>query len=756
MKKILSKILAATLSLTAMLSVIGLFSACSAGPETLKDAYKDYFKIGAAVALPTQDNELQYDDEILSEFNSFTAENEMKWAYTESPRGNYTWQKGDALIEHAKRLDAGVRGHALVWHESMPDYIFTNLSSDPDVAKEQVLEDVRSHVTETVKHYGNDVVYCWDVVNEAISDSGDPKHVYRDGSEGSKYYQWTGEEYIFEAFRAARAADPDMKLYYNDYSLINPVKREKAMSLVKKLQEEDLIDGIGEQGHYSIREFDPVAFREMLEDFSTLGLEVSITELDLSVYSKSGSVVEEEINPLSDELAALQAEAYKSIFEICREYGDMIDSVTLWGVADDNTWLSNSNTAGGGQTVGKRQDHPLLFDIWREEKPAYYAVRDWAQNDKFVYDEEKENDARFSVYDGTGNEFHFGGKWYPVEANSGLEANNAYKMQDGTTVTELYYTKLKTYSAFASKVHGPLDKFNYVNFTLSSDRDMLLMAQLNYTTTKTPTEQTDHLTGEESFEVGMQKQTYTIRIPDSRDCYLNLFEDVWLFPEAGETGADFTGSLFVHDAWFSTEAPEGAKVMEPGVSGGVQERAYRRNGQSTWYNETSWTKYTLKLPQDSSDGLIQISASGAASWGFVSVQLDEFDVQDTKLVFKYIDNSSEGNSVEYIRFRLRGAPIEMVNDGINTYMTYHDKDLPDWIYNESTVSKDPVTGEVTIELDISDEVKYLREQDGAIDLSEDGYGLRLVMLIESVGAEFAPAVKADGRFDITVTAVYTK
>ena len=134
MKKILSKILAATLSLTAMLPVIGVFSACSAGPESLKDAYKDYFKIGAAVALPTQDNELQYDDEILSEFNSFTAENEMKWAYTESPRGNYTWQKGDALIEHAKRLDAGVRGHALVWHESMPDYIFTNLSSDPDVA----------------------------------------------------------------------------------------------------------------------------------------------------------------------------------------------------------------------------------------------------------------------------------------------------------------------------------------------------------------------------------------------------------------------------------------------------------------------------------------------------------------------------------------------------------------------------------------------------------------------------------------------
>ena len=98
----------------------------------------------------------------------------------------------------------------------------------------------------------------------------------------------------------------------------------------------------------------------------------------------------------------------------------------------------------------------------------------------------------------------------------------------------------------------------------------------------------------------------------------------------------------------------------------------------------------------------------------------------------------------------------MVNDGVNTYMTYHDKDLPDWIYNESTVSKDPVTGEVTIELDISDEVKYLLEQDGAIDLSEDGYGLRLVMLIESVGAEFAPNVEADGRFDITVTEVYTK
>ena len=100
----------------------------------------------------------------------------------------------------------------------------------------------------------------------------------------------------------------------------------------------------------------------------------------------------------------------------------------------------------------------------------------------------------------------------------------------------------------------------------------------------------------------------------------------------------------------------------------------------------------------------------------------------------------------------------MVNDGVNTYMTYHDKDLAagDWIYDESTVSKDPDTGEVTIEFDISDDVKSLLEQEGAIDLSEDGYGLRLVMLIESVGAEYAPAVKADGRFDITVTAVYTE
>ena len=141
MRKTLSRIFkvicAATLTTGFALSGIG----CSCGGnQLLKDVYKDYFKTGAMVAItPTADLPLGYEDDVLKEFNSFTAENEMKWKYTEPTRNGYTFELGDILVEKAQKLGAKVRGHALVWHESVPDYLTRSAT------KITLINDIKNH-----------------------------------------------------------------------------------------------------------------------------------------------------------------------------------------------------------------------------------------------------------------------------------------------------------------------------------------------------------------------------------------------------------------------------------------------------------------------------------------------------------------------------------------------------------------------------------------------------------------------------------
>ena len=756
------------LSVVVAASVVLPLTLRKSAPESLAEAYEDYFRIGVALDVDSATGEFFYDDEFVKEFNSITAGNEMKWKFTEDQKGEYTWELGDYVVNKARELDMKVRGHALVWRDSTPDYVVRD-SRDPDpaVAKAKVLDDIRSHVTTTIQHFGDDTVYCWDVVNEAISDSNDPNEIYYP----CPLYEGAGEDYIFESFIAARQANPNIKLYYNDYNLNMPVKRAKAISMIKKMQERGIpIDGIGEQGHYNIRNFDFEEFRRMFDDFRKLGLDVQITELDFSIYENDS---EAQLEGLSPELEALQAEAYGKVMEICRENKDIVTGVTFWGGADDKTWLDDF-------PVKNRKNYPLLFDEFCDKKAAYDAVMDF--EDTFHFSEDKKGDIQYNVDEGKSNVFHFS-KWFGDFENSGFDVMEDYDL-NGQSVTKVHYAKLSEYTQVQTKVHGKLEKYKYLNLTLSAEQSMIMMPQINYNIGYGETY--DKLIGEETFEVGTTAKTYSIRIPDSRRLYMNLVEDVWLFPEPGETkdfnGKIIQGDFYIHDSWFSETAPNGAEVFEPtGGSSGVSEKAYKRDGQYTWYNETSWTKYKVGL----TSGGVKIASTGAADWGFVSVQLSDFEESHNKLKFSYIDNSADGNSVSYIRFRLRGTPIGMTNDGINTYMEYKDKDLVDWVcdvqpYTQPTVggpesvTVDAATGRVDIVYDITNEIRQMLNSN-SIDMGEDGYGLRLVILIETVGVDgktgtnYAPKypnnysdaskvgeyVEADKKFDITVVDVRT-
>lgn len=330
----------------------------------LKDYYQDFFPMGVAVyprAMQGEQAEL-----IKAHFESMTPENVMKMGPIHPKEDTYRWGPADTIVEFARANDLKLRGHALCWHNQAPGWIFVDENGE-DVSKEVLLSRLEAHIAEVVSRYKDDI-YAWDVVNEAISDS--KEEFYRD----SKWYQICGEEFIARAFEYARAADPDVALFYNDYEVINPIKREKIYQMVKNLKESGVpIDGVGIQGHWSIHEPDEATLRATIERFTDLGLKVQITELDVSVYPKEHSRREKretDVDEFTAEQKQKQIEQYEMIFRVFREYKDDINAVTFWNISDRYSWLDNF-------PVRDRKDYPLLFDENHQPKEAFYKVIDF-------------------------------------------------------------------------------------------------------------------------------------------------------------------------------------------------------------------------------------------------------------------------------------------------------------------------------------------------------------------------------------------
>ncbi|MBE3085618.1 MAG: endo-1,4-beta-xylanase, partial [Bacteroidetes bacterium] len=249
-----------------------------------------------------------------------------------------------------------VRGHCLCWHNQVPAWIFKD--GDATASKELVLRRLRTHITAVMTHFKGKV-YAWDVVNEAIDDGS---ATYR----ASLWYTICGEDYIFEAFKAARAADPDAKLFYNDYSAINATKRDKIYSLLQKLTNQDLVDGMGLQGHWNIEYPSNDLITAAFDKYKSLGLELQITEFDVSVYTSNS----DPESTYTSELAQKQAIAYGRFFIAFRAYKEYITGITFWGLADDYSWLDNF-------PVANRKNYPFLFDENYDPKKAYFTVIDF-------------------------------------------------------------------------------------------------------------------------------------------------------------------------------------------------------------------------------------------------------------------------------------------------------------------------------------------------------------------------------------------
>jgi len=329
--------------------------------KTLKEAYKDYFPIGVAVAprnLTGPESEL-----IKQQFSSITPENAMKMGPIHPEKNRYNWQDADAILAFGQNNGIKVRGHTLCWHNQTPRWFFTD-SLGAQVSREELLVRLKQHITDVMTRYKGKI-YAWDVVNEAVPDTG--KGIYRE----SKFYQIIGEDYIQKAFEYAHAVDPEAKLFYNDYNTESAVKREKIYQLVKKLKEKNVpIHGVGLQAHWSIFEPTQAELEKSITQFADLGLAVQITELDVSVYPKEHERREKRDTDKSEftpEMEQKQIAHYKMIFDTFRKYKGTVTGVTFWNVSDKSTWLDNF-------PVPNRKDYPLLFDQNYKPKKAFDGV----------------------------------------------------------------------------------------------------------------------------------------------------------------------------------------------------------------------------------------------------------------------------------------------------------------------------------------------------------------------------------------------
>lgn len=329
--------------------------------DGLKDHYKEYFPIGVAVtprSLEGAEGEL-----IQKQFNSLTAENVMKMGPIHPEENRYNWEPADKIVNFAQAHNMKMRGHTLCWHNQAPRWMFRDNEGNT-VTKDVLLKRLKDHITEVVTRYKGKV-YAWDVVNEVIDDN-DSKF-YRE----SLWYTICGEDFITKAFEYAHEADPDAILFYNDYNTENPGKRERIYQMLKKLVDAKVpVHGVGLQGHWSIYEPDEKAIRESIERFSSLGLTVQITELDVSVYPSEHE--RREVKPdekflFTPEMEQQQTEKYKMFFRVFRDYKNVITGVTFWNVSDKGSWLDNFPVRG-------RKNYPLLFDQDLKPKKAYWEV----------------------------------------------------------------------------------------------------------------------------------------------------------------------------------------------------------------------------------------------------------------------------------------------------------------------------------------------------------------------------------------------
>lgn len=350
--------------------------------SVLKTVYKDAFLMGCAVNEEISSGKDTVSQKIiLEQFNSITPENVMKAEVIYPKPGVYNFKPADDYVAFGQKNHLFTIGHTLVWHNQTPSWFFQDKKGNPNTPEAQI-DRLREHIKLVAGRYAGKV-QAWDVVNEVIDNDGS----YRSSTAWVKSVG-SGDELVKNAFKFASEYAPNTELYYNDFNVWRPEKRDGIMRLVRMLQKEKIrIDGVGIQAHWGLNYPKTEYIEALIDSIHSLGVKVMITELDVDVLplTKEGQIIGsgllhpqfqlEEfktfLDPYQKGLPDAQqkalADRYAELFDIFYKKRDKIDRVTVWGLHDGMSWKNN-------YPIDKRTNYPLLFDRNKKPKPAFEAV----------------------------------------------------------------------------------------------------------------------------------------------------------------------------------------------------------------------------------------------------------------------------------------------------------------------------------------------------------------------------------------------
>lgn len=360
------KHIASALLIAAFVAACGNQKATVVEEPSLKDAVGDKFLMGVALNVNQSSGVDTSSIKLVKQhFNSIVAENCMKCEVIHPEEDRYDFTLADQFVSFGEKNGMAVIGHCLIWHSQLAPWFCVDEKGN-NVTPEVLKQRMKDHITTIVTRYKGRIK-GWDVVNEAILEDGS----YRK----SKFYEILGEEFIPLAFQYAHEADPDAELYYNDYAMNMPGKREGVVKLVSSLKEKGIrIDAVGMQGHMGMDYPDINEFEQSIVAFAGTGVKVMVTEWDMSALptvKQSANIsdtvaYQKMLNPYPETLPDSVSKAWnnrmKQFFGLFEKHADVISRVTAWGVSDSDSWKNDFPVKG-------RHDYPLLFDRNYKPKP---------------------------------------------------------------------------------------------------------------------------------------------------------------------------------------------------------------------------------------------------------------------------------------------------------------------------------------------------------------------------------------------------
>lgn len=317
------------------------------------NALANPFFVGVAVKSNQLTEGSAYDTVLKNEFSSITAEYEMKMNPISTGSGTYNWVATDRIVKYGNDNGINVHGHALVWHNAVPDWLSSFSGTDEEFALE-----VKKYITDVVTRYAGKIK-SWDVVNEAVNDNGNTRNTI--------FLQKMGANYVKDCFQWARdaanaAGDTDLLLFYNDYGTsTNIPKQNEVFAIVDDLKASNLIDGVGFQMHNTYLSPSKAQIETDINRAVAKDLKVHVSELDIQVNQNN------DISFLTDERSLAQKEKYKEIVSIYNALPvENKYALTVWGFKDNESWIPFSTDLNH-----PGDDWPLLYDDKFELKKAH-------------------------------------------------------------------------------------------------------------------------------------------------------------------------------------------------------------------------------------------------------------------------------------------------------------------------------------------------------------------------------------------------